>query len=749
VSNTNAFEDLLTQATELTFKDSTLALKADTNALALGMKIHHLAEASAGAGAVVVKMETSADQDENKIYSLVSASLDVNGLAVSSDANVKLAPYEAAHKATVTMNKDGLAASGTTTLTSPLTLENTFNAGLDATQATLSTDTKAALNDIKVENHNALTVTLSSLALSSKAEAVVSESTSYTHDIVIDLKPYTASANVNNLLKVMDVNLVNEAHLMAELYKLDLTGSLKALYGEEEIKHTYEINAVDMTATAKCSTLGKVWGTQMSHNTELEVVGLAARIQNDARFNSQPLRFDQTIRASVIPFDLNLDAIFNADGDLTLYGKQSAQLYGKFLLKAQPLALASAHECRASVTQQLDNGFALETTVDSKMDALVTPQEQKAHLLLKSKLNNQALNQEVNVYNTAERLGLELSGTLLSDLLNVEATEAQEFTISGFVKYDKNAEMGMIQLPLLQSLPVILENVKLTVVSMAEALQTYLADAEVQAKLAALPQQLTDVLVGLHLEDKVVALKAGLISLTQEYVITMEDLETTLVNLKAAVEALLADVAARAQVVVAATKEMILSGTLSETVIANVNAALTAFYEEYDIRAMVVAVIDTIQELINQIDMEKLKDSSIAFLQDLEIKAKVDQILAVLKSYVEAFDAAAFLESVKGFIASLNLEAHVEELMAQIPTEMIANVIESVKAVIADFDIIGKVNALHAKLREIIVKLEADKKVEAILEQIVVLVQSFKIDETGCCQHSELHRCHCQGHASA
>ncbi|CAB1445172.1 unnamed protein product [Pleuronectes platessa] len=44
----------------------------------------------------------------------------------------------------------------------------------------------------------------------------------------------------------------------------------------------------------------------MNQNTELEVVGLAARLSNDARFNSQPMRFDHTIRCSV--YDKNTDS---------------------------------------------------------------------------------------------------------------------------------------------------------------------------------------------------------------------------------------------------------------------------------------------------------------------------------------------------------------------------------------------------------------------------------------------------------
>ncbi|XP_071018728.1 apolipoprotein B-100-like [Oncorhynchus clarkii lewisi] len=734
VSNTNAFEDILTHAAELAFKDNQLSLKCDTNALALGMKIHNQAEASAGVEVVTIKMETNADHSENRIYSLVTASLNVNGLAVNSDATVKLLENKAAHKATLTMNKDGLATSGTTTLQGPFAMENTFNGGIDASKATLSIETKSALNDMKVENANSLTITLSTLAFTSKAEAIVSESTSYTHDITIDLQDYTASVNVNNDLKLLGANLVNEAQLKAVIYKIDFTGSLKGAYGEEELKHTYEINYADLTANAKCSTTGKLLGAHMSHNTELEIVGLAAKVHNDARFNSQPFRFDNTIRASIIPFDFNLDAIFNADGDLTLYGKQSAQLYGKFLLKAQPLAFASSHECRASVTQHLDNGFPLETTIDNKIDTLLTPQEQRAILRMKSKLNSHALNQEVSAYNNAERLGLELSATLLTGLLNTAASEDQEFTISGFLKYDKNTDSHLINLPFLKSLPAILENIKITIVNMAEAIQNYINNDEVKAKLEALPHHVSDFVAKLNLEDKAVQLKQNLIALTKEYPITLEYLEVSLLNLKITVEKLLIGLAYSIQGIVAATKEMIASGTLSETVIERLSQELNAINEEYKITTMIVAVIDAIEELIKQIDMQKLKDSSISLLYDMdaqfEIKAKIENTVSELKQFIETFDRTKTVEDLRNYISSINLEAHVEQLMEHLPTEMISKMIESVKAVIQELDIIGKLNVFHAKLRGLIVKYEVDKKVEAVLEKVVGLIKQFKIVET-------------------
>ncbi|KAM6906389.1 apolipoprotein Bb, tandem duplicate 1 [Lycodopsis pacificus] len=734
VSNTNAFEDTLTHVAELSFKDSKLSLKCDANALALGIKIRNQAESSAGAGEVLMRMETNADHSENRVYSLLTAFFDVNGLAVNSDATMKLLENEATHKATLKMNKDGLTTSGTTTLQSPLSLENTFNAGLDASMASLSITNKAAMRDIKVDNANTLTITLSSLDFNSKVEATASEYATYTHDITVDMKPYTASANVKNNLNLLAASFINEAQLQAELYKMDLTGSLKAIYGEEEIKHTYQVNYADMTANAKCSTTGKLLGTHMSHNTELEVVGLAARITNDARFNSQPMRFDHTIRCSIVPFDFNLDAIFNADGDMTMYGKHSAQLYGKFLLKAQPLAFATSHECRASINQQLDTGFALETTFDNKMDTVLSLPEQKTSFRMKSKMNEHAFNQDMSVYNTAERTGIEVSGTILTNMLNAESTENQQFTISSFVKYDKNTDSQIIQFPLIENLPAFLETIKGVVVHVAEVLHDYINNDEIKAKLEVLPQYVSDFVSELNIEGKVVQLKQYFSDLTQDYVISMEDVEASLRNLKVTVQNLLTGLTLYIQQFAGMVTEIIVSSTLPETLIQKIQEQLNAINEEYDIKAMVVHVIDTMTEVIKQINLDKLSGSSISFLRDIDakydFKANLVAIMVGIKDMIKHFDMQQCVADLKDLISFIQDE--IEELVSDITeiTEIFSDVIDFIQEIIQDLDILDNINTFYAKMRELIVKFEVDKKVEAVLEKAVELIKQFKIEET-------------------
>ncbi|KAK0137819.1 Apolipoprotein B-100 [Merluccius polli] len=728
MSNTNAFEDTLTHVAELSFKEQMVSLKSDMNALALGMKIRNEAEASIGADVVLFRIETNADQSENRIYSLQRGTLDVNGFVFFSDANVKLLDNEATHTATLKMRKDGLETSGKSTLKSPLTLENNFMAGLDASRATLSINNKASLSEIKFDNANTLTITPSSLDFNSNVETTASENVLYTNNIIIDLKPYVVSTSVNNNLKVLGANVVSRAQLKAELYKVDLAGSMEAIYDGQEIKHTYEVNYADLAANAKCSTIGKLFGTHMSQNTELEVVGLAATFFNDARFNSQPMRFDHNMRANMVPFDFNLDTVFNADGDLALYGSQSAQIYGKNLIRAKPLVFASSHEYRASVSHKMDNGFSLETTFDNKMDTLLSPQVQETKFRLKTKLNNHAFNEDINMYNTAEKIGVDLSCTVLTNVLKIDSTENEEFSISGFLKYDKNTNSQLIQIPFID-VAAFLESIKVVCVGILETFQNYINNEEIVATIAALPQHVSDFVNTLDIEDKAIQLKQYLTDFTQVYAISMEDLEIYLTQVTEFVKKRLSDLATSIQKLCGMVKELVVSGALSETVVQKVQELNDIF----DINTMLIGVMDTIIEFLEQINLEKLKDSSMAYLQDIdakyEIKSTLQMVVRDLKQIFETFDLSQCVANIKSYISSMNIEAQLMELIARIPTEIVSEIIRDVRDIVQEFKVLEKVNAFHAKIRDLMVKMEIDKKMEGIMEQIVVFIRKLQIKE--------------------
>lgn len=729
VSTTNAFDDHLTHVVDFSIRNSRLALRCDSNAFALGMKIRNQVNASAGAGAMMMRVETNSEHSENRVYSLFTTTFDANGLVVSSDAMMKLIENEATHKATLKFNQDGLTTSGTTTVQSPLALENSFSAGIDTSRATLSVTNKAATNGMKFDNTNNMFITVSTFDFNSNVEAVAGSVASYTHDITVAMKPYTVTANVNNNLNVLMAKVVNEANLQVEPYKMDLTGNLKAVVGEEEFKHTYQVNYADMTANAKCSTTGKLFGTHMNHNTEVEIFGLAARITNDARFNSQPVRFDHTIRCSVVPFDFNLDAIFNADGDMVLFGKHSGQLYGKWLLRAQPLAFTSTHECRASLTQQLNDGYSIETIFDNKMDNVLSPQEQTSNLRIRFKVNDFDFNQGFNAYNTEERAGVELSSSFFTSLFDVDTREQQEFTLSGFVKYDKNTDSRIIQFPFMENLPVMVESLKNIFVSFAETLQNFMNDKDVRAKLEAFPQYVSDFMSQVNIEKYLTQAKLFFTDITNfapNFDISMEDVEASIEGLHIFMKKMLKNLSDLMVTCGETVNNVILSGTRPLV------EYLIEISESLNIKATILSAINTIRGGIQAIDLKRFEGTRFAFLKDFDIsyiKRELDVAMKDLKRAVERFDLEVFVDDLKDFCTSIYGDL-VKVIVYRIPTHEFGKMKRFIVDTIQEQNILEMLRATSAKMTEVIGKFEVDKKIAYILENVMALMRQFRIEET-------------------
>uniref|UniRef100_A0A674MR38 Apolipoprotein Bb, tandem duplicate 2 n=1 Tax=Takifugu rubripes TaxID=31033 RepID=A0A674MR38_TAKRU len=735
VSNTKAFNDVLMHFAELSYKDNKLSFKHDANAVALGMKIRNQAEASAGAGEISMKMETDADHFENRAYHLISAGLDVNGLVVNSDGIVKVSENEATHKATVKMNKDGLLIKGTNKLLSPLALENAFDAGFDASRATLSITNMAEMDDKKFDNVNNLTITLTSLDFSSMAEITARKIPVYAHNVRLNMKPYSASAAFANKLSIWMIHFINEAQLKVEPNKMDLMGFVKAGYDLEEIKHVYQVSYADMTGNFKCSTTGKLFGTHITHTNELDVIGLAAKITSDFRFHSQPMQYDHTIRCSAVPFDINLDAIINADGDVTMYGKHSGQLYSKFLMKAQPLAFASTHECRASLSQQLDNGFALETTFDNKIDNAVSLQEQKTNIRMKTKVNEHAFVQHFSVYNMAERAGIEASSVIFTDVFNMESTENQEFAISGFVKYDKNTNSHVIQLPLMENLPVFLETIKGLFVSIAEALQDCINNTDILAKLEALPDQLTGFISQINIGGLLAQMSHIFDQFPQKYTFSTEDMEAFLRKLQATVEKVYVDIKLEIQNFASMLKDLA-SRAIPETIILKIGEVLNVINEKYDIQAKILSALDTMIKMIQDIDLEQFKGTRMQFLYNIDARYDFKRSFSIflndLKHLVEnvgSEENARVCRQMANLVFAL-FHLMTDEMIDSLPFKTFINVRDYFLGIVEEFNIIGKISTGYGQIREMIVKFEADKKVQVILQSAVELIKQYQIEET-------------------
>lgn len=686
VSSSAAFEDMLTHNAEITLTSRKCAFKSDTKALALN--IHHAAEANIGAEDISIMIETRTSNSEDHINSQFVAALNMNGLLINSDSSVKLAEHTATHKASVTLDKNGLVTSGRTSVNSLLTLTNTFNGILHSSKCSLSAETKGKFQGAAIDNTISISATMFSLDLESKSRLDFAQDIWYTYDISVQVEPYKAFAGVTSQLK---------------------------LASETELKNTCEIKLADLTGNAKCSTTGKLIGAHMSHDIEMEIVGLSVKINSDGRFHSQLFHFSTTLQATAAPFTFNLHALTNGEGELYLYGKHSAQVYNKVLLKAEPLALAHSNECRFSTKHELDNNVIFEANFDKKADTQLSLSEQSATVIVKSKINNNVFNQEISVYNNHERIGLEVSGV-------VTFVESQDFSISALIQYDKNTENHVITLPVAESLLAVLESLKSTSVTLVEALQDYIKREEFTVKIQTLLQHFTDTVTGFNLEQKVAKLKRSLITLSQNCPIMTKKLEDTVNDLRA----FTLQAVAHLNTCIKETQELILSGALSDTVMQK----LASLNEEYDIRAMLLAIIEAIENMIKEIDMTKLEDSGITYdVKKLNIiKMHLQQYATDLKNVITDFDKAQFVDQMQNIITTT--EMYTEHLLTKFPREDIIKVADTLMQLITKLDIIDRCKLIYSSFREVVVKYELDKKTEEFLNKLLELVKQLKIDKT-------------------
>lgn len=506
-SNTALFEDIFTNTVELTFKESQLALKTGTKSSVFGLKIQNTAESRAGAEAASVKIITSVDLSEERIYSQITGTLDTDGLNVNSDASARLTGHTAVHKAILTVNKDGLSSSGTASVKSLLTLE--------------------------------------------------------------------------------------------------------------ELQHTFDISYNNLTLNGKCRTTGVIMSTQLRHNTELEIAGLAGRFKNQFHWSMEDFHVDTMFRGTAAPFKLSVDTSASAHGFIDLNRPQRVQIDTKAHMKAEPFAIVHSHKCRVSTTLNIDRGVSIQSNLENKFDTVITPAEQNATLTVKCKVNDYAINTELSSYNNPERLGLEGSGSFAGGLF-----DTKNLSISGFIKYDKKSDGRVINMPIFA---VALEDIRVALVSTVEALRNYINREYVVEKIQNLPQHVKTIVSDLNIEGRVVQLKHNLIALTQnmpEYILRLEDLQDLLSNLRDGIEILVMDVTNQF------SEELMAKGVVLDNVVEKLNAVYSVVEEVKRIS------VHAAKQLLIELDV--IKNVNVIYDNVRDKLSKSDEkIAAVLDEMVE------------------------------------------------------------------------------------------------------------------
>ncbi|KAM6969587.1 apolipoprotein B-100 [Tautogolabrus adspersus] len=802
LSKTNTQDDILKHVAELKYKDSQLTVKCNAVAQTMGKLLNNKVELGVSSVMAILRIESQADDDQNRVYSLITGSLGSNGLEVNSEGSLTSDAGRGLHKASVMVTGSGLTTSGTNSIQcSPVTVENIYNGAIDNNGATLSSMTKAmaeesrgelniegqitateaslvgvlkghaydattrnnvnialnrrgltftgnsmgTMNQMSTESSHSLTLTLWTLALQSKTDNLICEDVYYKQDTKVDMKPFVITFDMTNDLKIYEAGLINEGHMRLEPTKVDLSGSVKGAYRDDYIKNTYELSYDNLAATMKNSLSGNIMDAQLSQNCEYEIAGLSSTSNCETRLNSEPLRFDSTIRTMALPFSFTIDALVNSDGEMNLQGKHTGQLYSKLLVKAEPLALGYSHDSRVSTTHKLPWGMS-STNLDNKFEGLLTPSDQLLTWNLKSKLNEHAYSQDINAYNNPEKNGFEFSGVLLTDILNKFSRERrsspEKFSMAGFLKYDKSSDCHIIEIPFIESFPAAFEQLKNTLVQALESFQQNINNLDIdqlisdfRAKLDRLPSQVSDFMREMDLENKVNRVKAALSYLIDEFSITMDDLEVAMEDLKKKLESTVMDI-------VTNVRSLILNGEhLAEkirNVVSQIENKLLELDDKYNIKQSLLKILDAIDDIIRQIDLQKLSESSAEWLKELDSKygvlEKIRDKLSEFKQLIENSDINRFFEDIKNYLLSIDFAKYAEQLSSKISSLEIAKVFETMNDVIVnwidEYEIPNKLNTVYSYFRDLLVKYKLDEKFKDLMDQVLILIEGFKIDET-------------------
>lgn len=644
----------------LSYKDIKLSMRCDAVTKADGKLFRSQIEASATNRQATLRIENEVDDGDNRAYSLITGSVNPSGVEVNTDASLVFLTRVAAHKGTFSLNTNGLTTSCTTTAQyRPMTFENVFHGVVDSSGVSTSLTTKgsykenkAELNvegkiatteisfngivkgnvfdanarnrvvlklngdglllsnnmvgsfrEMRTENTHSLSFADTTFRLVSKTDNVLDKSNAYKHDIKVEMVPFTATVVVKNDLKIMEVNFVNDAQFEAEPMQMELVGTLMGVYSGEELKHTYEIKFADQVFSAKCNTNGKLLGSHVTHTADIEVAGFSVKFNDMANINSPSLRLVSTVKTVAEPFALTIDAIFNSDGEVSLYGQHRGEVYSKFLLKAKPLLYTQSFEYRASTSHEQEGRDPLKTSIDNKFDSILSLDEQRFTLRIKSKVNDNTIDQEIKSYNDAVKMGVEMNGMLSTPLFS---ESNQEYSISGFLKYDKNSDSHFILVPFEQYFPVLVENAMSTAMELMQYSVQMVKDIDSEYK------------VSVTVRNKLSELKEVINNFNFNLVV--KKLNKFLISAENAVIDMIAK----------------FPGEKLKNAVKSIMETIMAWLQNYDIANKFGAIYTKIESILSEYEIEKMieaiMDEIVKMMKHYQVREKIHSVFTALKS---------------------------------------------------------------------------------------------------------------------
>ncbi|KAF4801137.1 Apolipoprotein B-100 [Turdus rufiventris] len=650
--------------------------------------------------------------------------------------------------------------------------KHVLNFRVNAEGLKFSNNLQGSFKDIKLEYTNDLNIPGLSLTFVSKLDNSFSFDKFHRHVFDLQLEPISLTAKLNNNLKYTKTEVSNKAELILKPLNMNLGGNVRGAHGADEIRHTYTLTCAGLTADLKTDTVANVQGAAVSHRFHLDVAGLSSSVTMNTNCDSKPLRFSNVVRSTMAPFVITADVHTNANGKLVVVGEHTGDLYSKFLFKAEPLAFTLSHDYRGSTSHSLKSRGKYTTLLDNKVHMLFTPSEQSSAWKLKSQLNNNVYSQEFSAYNDAEKIGVELNGKALADLsvmdtsimlpltseevnlidvlgLRDSVSEPQEFSISGFVKYDKNKDMHFIILPALEDYQKFyFERVRVIILSTLQRLQSCLKSIDMEqymkkykANLDKLSEDINDYMDTLLIKGKVSNMKNNFVAFTKDYRITSDDLQ---IMLEKAMDNL-QEILSQLQIYLIEVEQYIKDcyeqyniKALIAQLLDKIVETMTALDNKYQVRTTVINIIEKLRVLFQQYDLNKIGSSALAWIKNVDdeykITAKIHENLELLKIQIQKIDIISIAENLKRQIKSFDAKECLEKIKQSLPIEKINEILEQIKDFILnwieEYEFSEKISAFRGHMHKLIVKYEIDKQIYFLIDRMMELLKMYRIKET-------------------
>ncbi|KAM4042662.1 apolipoprotein B-100 [Anomaloglossus baeobatrachus] len=617
-------------------------------------------------------------------------------------------------------------------------------------------------DQIRLESSNDLSIVGYVLQFTSKFENSLSSDRFHKHKFDFQMQPYTMTAVLNNELQYGVLEFTNKGQVQLEAFKVNINGNIRGAYNKDEIKHSYGFSAGNLAANVNTDTIANIQGTAHTHRFTLDVAGLSVSLSSNTNCDSKVMRFTNRIRSVVQPFTITIDSRTNGDGRLTYFGQHSGNLYSKFILKGEPLSFSLVHDYKGSTKHMLAGDNTHETVLDYNINLLFTPSEQLSAWKLKTQLNQNTYTQDISAFNNAESIGVQLSGQTLADLsvldrevrlpfgkfnpidslnLRDSVNTPQEFSISGFIKYDKNEDMHIINLPFIENMSLYFEKMRTALLTTLQALQNSLKDLDVdqlvqryRRALDTAGQKMSDYVNSLDLKNKANVAKEKILSLAKGFKITADELQSAVNDYFRYLQKSLLELYKyiRENYDIEKLRKAI------ELCVQKCMDKLKALDNEYKVREKITEIIHNLRVLIEKINVNDLGQSFAAWIQNVDeqyqIKANIQRFLYQIQDYLQRMNVDQMAQAAMKFIRSDEVTNFVTQLKNLVPIEKVRLFLNHIQNLIVtqleEFQVSEKINAVVDKFQDFVSKYDIDKKLEELIEKFIEFLNQQKVKET-------------------